>query len=207
MKVLPVLRDVVSADYVGPGLSFSELHVARALESLGYKAGLGRMALSREIGLGGGAVRTLIKRLKERSLIVIDRYGCKLTRKGQKVHNELVGRFSRRSPIAAGKLATDRQSVAMIVRDAGSVVGSGLEARDAVIRAGATGATTVTFKKKKFIIEGGSSDCASDFLDPVWGLILRKLRPQDNDVVIISSASQKSLAEYGALAAALEIIK
>ena len=85
----PVLREVLSSDYKGPRAVFSEVHVLKALLAIGAEGAVGRGRLGSLVGLGQGEVRTLIKRLKENELIVIEPEGCKLSGKGRREFQKL----------------------------------------------------------------------------------------------------------------------
>ena len=206
MNDLNMILDVASEKHIGPNPSFSELHVAKAIETIGNQGILGRNSLSKKLQIGSGAIRTLINRLKTTNIISVSEYGCKLTDKGNSIYSELMYKIPRRMIIDAGNLATDKYSAAILVSSSAAIVKSGVEERDAVIRSGGSGATTLIYKKGKFIMKGGSRDCAKEYPDPVWNRILGNLIPNEDDVIIVVSASNVSRAEYGALAAALQLI-
>ncbi|MDG7022788.1 MAG: hypothetical protein JRN07_05245, partial [Nitrososphaerota archaeon] len=86
---LEALREVLSSEYRGPRAVFSEVHVLKAMLALGEAGTLGRGRLGSLVGLGQGEVRTLIKRLKENELIVIEPGGCRLSKKGEREFGRL----------------------------------------------------------------------------------------------------------------------
>ena len=82
----------------------------------------------------------------------------------------------------------------------------GLEQRDAAIKIGALGATTLVFSRGKLNMPGIEEDAFKG--DPrIRVELISKLQPRENDVIIIGSANDKLTAEYGAIAAALETLK
>ena len=80
--VLEALREVLDSDYRGPRAVFTQVHVLKAMIAIGRAGSVGRGRLGTLTGLGQGEVRTLIKRLKDNDLIVIEANGCALSKKG-----------------------------------------------------------------------------------------------------------------------------
>jgi hypothetical protein len=80
-----------------------------------------------------------------------------------------------------------------------------MEQRDAAVMVGAKSATTLLFKEKRLIIPSVSNNVAEDF-PKAASQILKLLKPEENDVVIIVSANSPEKAQYGALAAAWALL-
>ncbi|MBA3043514.1 DUF4443 domain-containing protein, partial [archaeon] len=92
------------------------------------------------------------------------------------------------------------------IRKKAHKISSGIEQRDAAIKAGAVGATTIICKKKKLVFP--VANYSFETKEPVLAESLHsKFMPEDNDVIIIGSANSLKMAEEGALAAALELVK
>ena len=82
--------DSVASAAPGPRPSFQSLHLLEAILVIGREALIGRKKLAELLGLGEGAVRTLIQRLRSESLVrVIGRGGCALSEKGEELFREL----------------------------------------------------------------------------------------------------------------------
>ena len=201
-----VIEQVLLERYPGPFTSFNELHVSKAILLLGERGPIGRAMLSKNLFLGGGAVRTLIHRLKESHLVIVERTGCRLTSRGEVVYRELKMKIPIITEIEGGILATEKFTYTVLVKKATGMVKRGIEQRDAAVRAGGGGATTFIFKKGSFTIPGSSSNCETEFPNDVWRDLSATLNPRDGDVIIVCNASSKEAAEYGALAAAWTII-
>jgi hypothetical protein len=91
----------------------------------------------------------------------------------------------------------------VLVREFGFAVGLGIEQRDAAIKMGASGATTLLFKENKFVMPASSNDSLKKERE-VRRMLVEKLNPRDGDVIIIGSAdSNEKTAELGAKNAAL----
>ena len=199
---LKILEKILQETAPGPKLTFTVLHLLKAIMLMGREGPLGRKSLSDKLPLGTGAVRTLIQRLRDHQLISEDRQGCRLTERGLKLYSTLVSRISQPVVIDAGRLALDKWNVALLVHNAAHKIGAGLEQRDAAVRAGATGANSIIYSGGKFIIPRGSLDCATDFPNTIWDRLKATLMPKDGDVIIVAGGSSRHAAEDGTLAAA-----
>jgi predicted transcriptional regulator len=205
MELKDIILRLALPIQAGPLPSFTEPHILLAILTLG-KEELGRKGLAKNLGLGEGVVRTLIDRLKKEGLIQIDRKGCKLSKKGKEVFTKITKIIPNMVEINAGKLSSGKEDFALVVNNASKYLKLGIEERDAAVRLGAKGATTIIFKKGRFSIPGGSKDCARDYPDEIWDRLKVCFSLSDGDVIIISSGDDKFKAMYGALAAAWNVI-
>ncbi|MFP3985076.1 MAG: DUF4443 domain-containing protein [Candidatus Bathyarchaeia archaeon] len=199
-----VLRELVGAKALGPSPSFSAVHVLKALELIAEKP-VGRNRLSKDLALGQGATRTLIERLKEKDLISVDRAGCILSKRGERVWRALRKVFPRKIVLRQSGLTVGRFNVAILVKNCGGRVRFGLEQRDAALMSGAEGATTLVFRDGKLAVPPEQRDVAEDF-PRIYEELVNVLKPRENDVIIIGSADSPDKAEYGALAAMLTLL-
>jgi predicted transcriptional regulator len=203
------IQAVLASDYRGPRAAYREVDVLKALYAIGNSpSSMGRFRLGQVTGLGQGEVRTLISRLKEAGLITVDSKGCALTEKGKKKFNSISSAIPYSSSVKGRDLDLGKFSWSVVVRGKGSRVRKGLEQRDAAIRTGATGALTVIYSAGKFKIpsEKGPADCEALGPSEPWTTIRNNSKPRSGDVVIVSGANSSSLAEEGALAAALTVL-
>lgn len=88
------------------------------------------------------------------------------------------------------------------------MVRRGIEQRDAAVRAGATGACTLVLKAHQYIMPMAEADdwklqSEDSMIRDLEGL----LQPKEGDAVTIVSAPDRGLAEHGAVAAALSLVK
>ena len=201
---LEALRDVLSSDYKGPRAVFSEVHVLKAMLAIGAARAVGRGRLGGLVGLGQGEVRTLIKRMRENDLILIQPDGCRLSRKGAREFLKLKEKIPWSSPVEAKSLRIGEECAAVLVRGAGKNVRKGIEQRDAAVRVGANGAFTALFAKGGFTIPGEGTDCEKDGPRGLWSEA-RSAGPREGDVLIIVGADSEEAAELGTLAAALTL--
>ena len=189
----------------GPKPTFSIVHLLKAIGSIARAGQIGRASLARELGLGEGATRTLLDRLARAGLIRTSRRGCELTEAGRALWAEISEDLAWKTGIARSALALGEHNVAVLVRDRASKVRSGMEQRDAAVRAGARGAITMVFTGGRLAIPGISEDASSEYPSACKAL-LDALRPREGDVIIVCWADNALSAEYGALAAALSLL-
>jgi predicted transcriptional regulator len=207
MDFLITIRSISSTRSSGPGRTFTELQLIRAIQILGEKKILGRTMLSRILNIGSGAIRTIINILEENNIIVVKKSGCCLTEKGINIYEQIKKRIPLLCLIDAGRLSVAKFDAAVIVKESSKLINRGIEQRDAAIRVGAKGASTVIWVNHKFIVPKGSNDCERDFPNGIWKTLKDKFHPEDGDVIIISSAENPGTAIYGTLSSALTLFE
>jgi hypothetical protein len=198
-----VLRQMAREGPPGPRPTFSEVHMVRALLLIGSTGQIGRGLLAQKLGLGEGAARTLLKRLVALRLITVGRQGATLTSRGRRLWQALAKAISTPIPIDAGRLSLDKFNAAILVRQAEKGVRLGIEQRDAAVREGATGASTLIFKGGRFRMPGGTQDCEATYPDQVWSRLREAFPLNEGDVIIVASAGAPRPAEMGCIASAL----
>ena len=205
MASLDMIKRVTKKIAPGRIPSFNEVHVIKALETIGTQDGVGRKKLSTELELGEGATRTLIKHLKTEQLVVVSRLGITLTESGEALFSALRSHLSEGVEIPRSPLTMGPHNIAVLVKNVGQAVKYGLEQRDAAIRVGASGATTLIFHQDRMSMPGVAGDIFKD-ASAVRRILLTRLHPQENDVIIIGSAQTKREAEFGAKMSAFELL-
>lgn len=195
------------ASKLAPGRlpSFAAAHVLIALEDISSQKTLGRMKLAKDLCLGEGEARTLVKHMKNEGLIEITKSGILLSMKGTRLLSSLRALLSEHVEIPSTSLTVGQFNVAVRVRGLGNSVKYGLEQRDAAIIAGAKGATTLIFATTKLSMPGTGEDVSQR--DPSLFAALSSLDLKQGDVIIIGSADEKIKAELGAKTAAIELVK
>jgi hypothetical protein len=113
--------------------------------------------------------------------------------------------FEKKVEIGKNELTLANCNFAILIKNRGHLIRSGVEQRDAAIMAGARGATTIMFKEGRLRIPSVSDNVAKDFPNAA-NQIVRLLKPKENDVIIIGSADSLGKAEYGTLAAAWTVL-
>ncbi len=195
------------ADRYAPSriLTFDLVHVFKIMQLISDNGKISRSLLVKELGLGEGSVKTLVKHMKMNGMIETSNAGMWLTNKGKSLYSKLHLVMPYEMDIPRCDIALGKFNHAVLVKNMAANIRSGIEQRDAAIKIGATGATTLIFKDSKFLMPG----TGQDFLrkDPnVRSLMLKRFVPDDKDVIIIGSADNKKIAEIAAKSAALQTI-
>ena len=205
MKVKELLNSLVKRKTPGPSSTFTTLHLIKALELIA-EAPVGRGKLAKILGIGEGAARTIIKRLKDANLIEISKEGCSLTPLGKNFWKKFKEKIPKKVFLEKNEFSLAEYTVAILVKGRSDAVKTGMEQRDAAIVAGAEGATTIIIKNGKMILPRISRNVAKDY--PIaYKQIVERLKPKEGDVVIVGTAKTMEKAEYGAMAAALTLLE
>ncbi len=206
MSSIEALLKLGNARGPGPAATYGPSQLLIVLMKIGESGSIGRHNLATEAGLGDGAVRTVIKWLKEGGYIGTKAEGCFLTRKGELAYLELKRTVPRYLELSEAPLAVGRRQVAVVVRRRSGRVRSGIEQRDSSIKAGADGATTYVVEGSKFQVPGSSRDAAKDFPSPAWAELRSGLKPASGDVVIVCGSDSVQRSLVGAMSAALTLL-
>jgi DNA-binding MarR family transcriptional regulator len=187
----------------GPSPSFSTYHLLLAIELMADKS-VGRNKLARELDIGQGAVRTLIGRLRDAGLITTLKSGCSLTDKGFRLWKEYRSTI-KKIGIEKNELTFADHNVAVLVKNRGQKVQTGMEQRDAAVMAGAKSATTILFREGRLVFPSTIREVDKDF-PKASAQIVKLLEPQENDAIVVVSSDSPRRAEYAALAAAWTLL-
>jgi len=198
-----VLERIAIEKAPGPAPSFTIVHLLLAIELVARKE-VGRGKLGENLGVGEGVIRTILSRLRDAGLVGVSKAGCSLTDSGLRLWKEYAS-VLRKIPIGQNELALAKSNFAVLVKNCGEAVGSGMEQRDAAVMAGAKSATTIRVKKERLVIPSVSEDVAKDFPNAANQLI-SLLRPRENDAIVIAGSDSPRKAEHGALAAAWSLL-
>lgn len=183
----------------GPVPKFNDYHIWKAFQCLDGSSPVGRKKLSQLLGIGEGSTRTILSMMQEQSMITIGKSGILLTEVGtefkKSVHMDI-------ADITISDLTIGDRDCAVRVPKMARNVKYGCEERDAAIKSGATGATTLIYTNGKLIFPG------SDY--PVDSEVETKIRSvfslKNDDVVIIGTGPTRESAEIGAVIAGLTIM-
>ncbi len=207
---MPLLAEFLKAEYrrpPGPTPSYTKAHLILAILSIGDAGVIGRQALARETGIGEGAIRTIVRKLKQANYVKTFASGCTLLARGEKLHSAIKMAIPRIIPIPYTKLTVGSVQSAALVRGVASMVTDGIAQRDAAVRVGADGATTLVVLGSEIKVPRGSQDCETDYPDKIWSLLRKELRPENNDLMILCGARDQTSSRVGALNAALTLLE
>ena len=183
----------------GPIPKFNDYHMWKTFESLDEKIPVGRKKLSSMLGIGEGSTRTILSIIQDQGLVTIGKSGIVLTTKGvefkKSIHMDVAN-------VAISDLTIGDKDCAIRVSKMARNIRYGCEERDAAIRSGATGATTLVYSNGKLIFPGSDYPVDSDVESKIRSVFNLK----NDDVVIIGTGSTQESAEMGAVIAGLTIM-
>jgi len=194
--------EIATGGAAGPMPYFQQYHLLMALLVIREKGSIGRKQLSREMSMGEGSIRSMLGRLKKTGLVRTERSGNVMTPAGDKMLDDLAIEVI---PIEGGASSVGREDVAVIVPGKGDLITDGFSQRDAAVRAGARGATTLIFRKEELTFPPDHEPMEDE-------TVLHQLRKvmrfplRDDDVIIIGTADNGKNATKGALAAAIDLL-
>lgn len=187
-------------------ISFDVAHIFKALQLIEKRGHASRDLLSRELALGEGVIKTLIKHLKMQNIIYTANSGTKMTEKGRSIFSHISSSITAETNIPKCSVALGKFNYAVLLKQFNFAIKSGIEQRDAAIKMGAKGATTLLYKDRGFVMP--SSDGTFNLLQKepeICKLLINRLQPiEEGDVIIIGSDDiTKRSAELVAKSAAL----
>lgn len=206
LELLKAIKGVSSKIGDGRAPSFNEAHVVKVLEIVGKYGTVGRIRLSKELELGEGATRTLLKHLKREGIVKGSRQGITFSEHGRKLFSDLRSKISEGFQVPNSPLTVGPFNIAVLVRDAAHGIKRGVEQRDMAIKAGALGATTLIFSQNKLIMPSSEKDVFED-VSSMCDILVSMFAPKENDVIIVGTGENKKTAETGAKMAALELLR
>ncbi len=133
-------------------LSFDMVHLFKTLQLIEEHGHVSREVLCEELELGEGTIRTLMKHLKMHNLIESTNAGTNMTRKGNSFFSEILSSIPAETSLSKCSITLGKYNHAVLLKQMSFAVTSGIEQRDAAIKMGASGATTLLFKDSKFVI-------------------------------------------------------
>ena len=173
-------------------LSFSEVHVFKTLQLMRENQRVSRVMLCRELVPGEGAIKTLIKHMKMDGLISTSNGGTKMTPKGKEICYHLTSSIPSETKLPKCSVALGKFNHAVLLKNLSYVVKSGIEQRDASIKMNGTGATTLLYIDKKLVMPTYIHRNSLKKEPAIRKLLIGKLKPMQDDVIIIGSSDYNS---------------
>lgn len=183
----------------GPIPKFNDYHLWKALNELNDTDAIGRKKLASTLNIGEGSTRTILTILQEKELITIGKSGILLTQKGVDYKK---GVRMDIADISISDLTIGDLDCAVRVPKMARNVKYGCEERDAAIKCGATGATTLIYSGGKLVFPGSDYEVDSEIESRIKSAFTLK----NDDVIIIGTGPTKQSAEMGAIVAGLTIL-
>ncbi len=191
---------IIEVPQYGPMFRFKDHHVYWTLHLLSGGKRMGRKKLSDMVGIGEGSMRRIINTLREWEMIDIKQTGIKITREGFGFLFELPLKVL---DINIGDLVVGDHQQAILVKGVAEKIENGMQQRDAGIRAGSEGCTTILYRDGKLLMP---PDWDLDVNRPALASTIRSIEEmEDGDVIIVGGAFERMGAVNGALMAAFEL--
>ena len=198
-----LLQKVYHQNITSRQLSFGIGHIFKALQLAKLNGHISRDLLKKELSLGEGSIKTLVKHLKITNMIMTSNAGTILTKRGEKLISQILLCIPKETVIPKSSITVGKFNYVVLVKNIANSIRSGIEQRDVAIKSGAMGATTLIFKDGKFLISGTNFNALVEELY-VQKTLIKNLHPDDNDVIIIGSDNHNTqYAEIAAKNAAL----
>ncbi|MDR3205607.1 MAG: DUF2111 domain-containing protein [Candidatus Methanoplasma sp.] len=183
----------------GPIPKFGDYHIWKTLSCINESAPVGRKRLASLLNIGEGSIRTILNMLQEDGLVIINKNGVSLTQDGADCWKAVA---MDAAPLKIGDLTIGSVNCAVRVPGTARAVEYGCEERDAAIKTGAIGATTLIFTNGILIFPGSNYP-----VEPKTDRAIRETFDLlDDDVVIIGTANTLENAEKGAVTAGINLL-
>ena len=189
---------IIDEPQFGPMFRFNDANVYWSLHLLSDGRRMGRKRLADEVGVGEGSMRRIIDTLKEWDFINIKQTGITITKAGISFLEQLPLR-----PVnifVEGSVAGACQQGVLVLGGADKII-NGMEQRDAGIKVGADGCTTIVIRDGVLMIP---PDWNMDEKTPELAYKIRKeIGMTQSDALIIGGGETQALATEAAITAAL----
>jgi hypothetical protein len=190
----------------GPSPAFSSAHILKVLLVLDTEQTMGRITLSKRIGIGEGSIRTIIKKLVDFSVISVDAVGgCHLTELGKSIVRELRCIIVASTPIVLDEVGILFPSYALQLRGVSISSSSLTRLRDKSVKSGAEGLMIFVFEGDRITLPMMTED-VSTLYPRTTAALKSAFQLEEGDSILIAFSEEVNLAELGALSAALSII-
>lgn len=185
----------------GPQKQFDKVHILRTFLILEREKRMGRKELAKKLGLGEGSVRSILKNLEDKGYLksAVAR-GHSLSDKGKKFVARAYKFISGPKIINIKRLTIGDKNVAVLIRNCADRIKLGINERDAAIKIGSLGVTTLIFKdnelkfpnQPKFKVKNKE--------------LYKMFELKEGDVLIIGTDNNYNGAENAAIAAVLNLV-
>jgi hypothetical protein len=141
--------------------------------------------------------------MKMQDMVHTSKSGTRLSNKGSDLYTHLHASIPTECEIPKCSIALGKYNYGVLLKHLAYAIKSGIEQRDAAVKMGALGATTLLFLDRKFVIPMTGYDSLKNEIR-IYELLVKKLMPESGDVIIIGSdESDPRTAELASKSAAL----
>lgn len=145
-----------------------------------------------------------MRHLQMNNMIKATNAGTTMTQKGEALLLELLSSIPTEMNLPKCSIALGKFNYVVLLKQHSHAIKSGVEQRDAAIKIGAKGATTLLFKQNKFVMPSNTNYDSLQKEPKISKLLIRMLNPEEGDAIIIGSDDMhKKRSEFAAKSAAL----
>lgn len=203
-------RDVVAHYHepkTGPRPAFRRVDLLRAFYALSEQPA-SRGALAKQLDLGEGSVRSILQYFAAEEFATSLKRGVVLTKKGDALRNDLLQTVASQTRLGALSVTAGQPSCALLLLEQAEKFKRGTEQRDAAVREGAIGATSLYLAASKRWHFVGDSEHARG-LDAQTESQLNASFPnaKPGDALILCFGGDEAARERGVWAAALTLFE
>lgn len=186
---------------IGSAARFSDADIFWMLSLMSDSRRMGRRELSEATGMGEGSVRNILSLLKESRLVDFYQTGTVISALGAELLSKI--------PVVPVSVAVPGSVVGtchwnVVVKGVSDKIRVGREQRDAALRAGAIGCTTIVYRDGRLMVP---PDWVLDDRSPESAAAIRALSAMtEADVLIIGSGDTVREAVNAAVSAAFELL-
>ena len=184
----------------GPACRFGDAHIYYVLHILSREGIVSRGRLAEMLGIGEGSVRPISGILRRWGLIEVKQSGVYLTEDGRSFLRDISMRMVD-APYSDYVLGAYQQGI--LVSGVADRITDGMYQRDRGIIAGASGASVFMMKDDSVIMPRNWN---MDYRDPDFAAGVRSTGIGEDDVLVISGASDRDTAVISAIAIGLDLL-
>ncbi|MBO3802726.1 MAG: hypothetical protein JTT11_02440 [Candidatus Brockarchaeota archaeon] len=170
-----------------------------ALYRIEEGARVSRAELGTHLGLGSGAVKSLISKLHDSRLLKTSKSGNALSEEGREIVRRLRSAVPIVSAVPVRLISTGRKNVAAVVRGVDAKKLKPVTIRDEAVRAGGSGATTLFFDGKSISVPEVYDDLAR--VSGFDARALSRLGLRKGDVIVVAGGDSLQAASLACVTA------
>jgi len=190
----------------GPSPAFTAAHIVKVLLVLDTEKTMGRINLSKTLGIGEGSVRTIIKKLVERSMVSVDSVGgCHLTDLGKSLISELKRTVVSTTEVGLDEMGITLPSYALHLRGVPLAGLSLTKLRDIAVKSGAEGMVIFSVKDGRISLPMMADDVSKEY-PKIANSLKSSFMLEDGDFILIGFSEDKKDSELATLSAAIFLI-
>lgn len=184
-------------------LTFGVAHVFKAMQLMHAQKYVSRATLCQELNLGEGSVKTLISHLKKSKYSDSIKAGSYLLENGIEFMNNISKNIISEVQFDKDVSLSSQHGYVVLLKNISNNKINHEEHRFLAIKCGAITSLIAFFKNNKIV----TNKQENSLLSPkIKRFILENMKPQENDLIMMSSASSKIVAEIATKLSVLHVI-